>query len=1050
MNGSTESAIRGLRTPDGAYRPVMMWFWNGPVTKAGIEEQLALLKGQNITDFFIHPAEGMELEYLSDEFMEMVVHAVRFAKANGMHYWIYDEYNWPSGVAGEKVLIDHPEYHCRILSEETTRVYPEALGVLPVDIFLGAQVVRVDDPAEASIDVTDACRIIGSKCFWKNTTGAEVVLHVQSSKHHDRVWPFAVGCRSSHATPGYVDLTNAAATRCFIQYTHERYRAFLGEEFGRTVLGVFTDEPGFMWKCYPVSDALIAGLAAIYGSATPRLLHLLLKENGERAIAFRRDYYAVLHRLMLENFLAVTSRWCEANHLLFTGHLNGEESLLTNLNDGETLPRLRSFGVPGVDLIWITVRMFWPDFNTLCATIANVSHFSGKERLLCETFTLSTWSLTMQHMRRVASRIVASGVNMLQFMGCHYSFAGIKTSHPGPDNGVHNVLFPYYHLFNDYVARLSCLSAATVPYAKVMVLQPLTAAYEHGVQYEYPAGAGHAHISRSHVAQVADSLNGVVNALTKRHIGFEMLYESQLLEDGVYVRDGRLCVPNPAPLGASAVPNAYAVVVLPMARYTRGRTRQLLEQFVREGGHLILVGDVPLKDIDDFVPYALGDLAEVAGVAAALRRGEWAGKRTVRLAPAPGVQAVVSNQLEITEDGFSDALAACVAATGIVPDIEIRAPYGVFSIQRRDAAGVDYFLITSNLTDPAQVEVRVNTGKPCLWLDVENSQVVCTFEREARLALPPCVCRVVVSADETALASFRSAFPSAPTYTREEPLPLAAFRFTALAPNALRLDFQRYQDSRALADASDAARWSALAAAPAAAFGSPAFPENSFYAARAVFRAEAVPAGLRLETERLFGQRLFCNGTELVGGRDEQRLGEPCTVYEVAALVKAGMNTLVAVGRSSSIRRSYSVPFAMLTGDFLLDREHTLVAKTDLPCPGDWTAAGYPQYGGTGRYEVDIEVRDDPPAAIRFETADSVTLWLDGKPVGQKMGAPYVFPLAGLTAGRHRLRADVTGTLHNLYYGTVAPRPAGQHNGGTLPAGITGAALLYEGRSRRS
>ena len=36
--------------------------------------------------------------------------AVAEAKRLGLHFWIYDEYNWPSGIAGGKVLRDHPEF----------------------------------------------------------------------------------------------------------------------------------------------------------------------------------------------------------------------------------------------------------------------------------------------------------------------------------------------------------------------------------------------------------------------------------------------------------------------------------------------------------------------------------------------------------------------------------------------------------------------------------------------------------------------------------------------------------------------------------------------------------------------------------------------------------------------------------------------------------------------------------------------------------------------------------------------------------------------------
>lgn len=40
----------------------------------------------------------------------------------------------------------------------------------------------------------------------------------------------------------FIDTLNPDALRYFIELTHERYKKEIGEEFGRTVKGVFTDE----------------------------------------------------------------------------------------------------------------------------------------------------------------------------------------------------------------------------------------------------------------------------------------------------------------------------------------------------------------------------------------------------------------------------------------------------------------------------------------------------------------------------------------------------------------------------------------------------------------------------------------------------------------------------------------------------------------------------------------------------------------------------------------------------------------------------------------
>jgi len=198
-----------------------------------------------------------------------------------------------------------------------------------------------------------------------------------------------------------------------------------------------------------------------------------------------------------------------------------------------------------------------------------------------------------------------------------------------------------------------------------------------------------------------------------------------------------------------------------------------------------------------------------------------------------------------------------------------------------------------------------------------------------------------------------------------------------------------------------------------------------------------------LVTEQLYGQRIFCNGCELGGSRQYLDKEEPYAAYDITALVRIGENTVVATGRSDTIVRSYAAPFVRLEGDFLLSDANELTAPHAVTCVGDWTQMGYPQYGGTGSYEIEIDCRESAPSAIRFATGDTVALLVDGQPVGTKIGEPYIFPLEGLAGGVHTLRADVTGTLHNLYFGTAAPRGKDQLNGGTLPSGITRVELLY-------
>ena len=52
---------------------------------------------------------GFPADYLSEEMFEAIGWAVDEAKKHGMRFWIYDEYNWPSGAAGGYLIRDNPD-----------------------------------------------------------------------------------------------------------------------------------------------------------------------------------------------------------------------------------------------------------------------------------------------------------------------------------------------------------------------------------------------------------------------------------------------------------------------------------------------------------------------------------------------------------------------------------------------------------------------------------------------------------------------------------------------------------------------------------------------------------------------------------------------------------------------------------------------------------------------------------------------------------------------------------------------------------------------------
>jgi hypothetical protein len=111
------------------------WFWNDRITPAEIDWQVEQMASQGIRGFFIHSRQGLkDPPYLSEAFLDRVCTAVEAAAAHDMVVHLYDEYPYPSGVAGGLVTLGEPAF---LATELVQRSYDVAGGEVRLDLLPG-------------------------------------------------------------------------------------------------------------------------------------------------------------------------------------------------------------------------------------------------------------------------------------------------------------------------------------------------------------------------------------------------------------------------------------------------------------------------------------------------------------------------------------------------------------------------------------------------------------------------------------------------------------------------------------------------------------------------------------------------------------------------------------------------------------------------------------------------------------------------------------------------------------------------------------------------
>ena len=173
------------------------------------------------------------------------------------------------------------------------------------------------------------------------------------------------------APGGWVNVYEPAAVDRFIELTHEVYARRLKKWFDdKTVLGIFTDEPGhpttvtFEEGRPIISFRNYTGLEAEYRAATGRAL----RADVERWLEVRRtdpaaakrspaaDVWAVYTDLVGKRFRASyfdrIRAWCDRKGILLTGHMISEDHLPGSARcNGNPILCLRGESLPGMDEI---------------------------------------------------------------------------------------------------------------------------------------------------------------------------------------------------------------------------------------------------------------------------------------------------------------------------------------------------------------------------------------------------------------------------------------------------------------------------------------------------------------------------------------------------------------------------------------------------------------------------------------------------------------------------------------------------------------------------
>jgi len=537
------------------------------------------------------------------------------AQKQGAPVWLADDFGYPSGMAGGKVVEKNPEHEVRGLA--TVSQTGEGAGSARIDLpagaerFVSATLYRVTpdglQTAEgAAVNVEDGkVTAEGVDGLWE--------LHAFFTVIRDRDVQAQSTMDQFKHSGRYPDLLNPDAVKSFLEIMHLPISVESGGLAGKT-RGFYANEPHLMQLHWVMKDAPFACVSwnaeipakfqAMHGYDLMPLLPRLFAGDDLESRRVRTHFHETVAELLRTNFAGQIREWCEARGVSSSGHfLHDEYPSLHVPCYGDLLLFAAEFDVPAMD-IGIPNRDRFDSFHyeqaRFCSSIAE-----WKDR--DEVIVLLDPIIAGGGMKRLSPEmpLLLNSANWLFFHGVN-SFSSYLPLDPvstadGSGRGRQATGYTpeEFRAFNEYIGRLSLVLRGARRENEVAVYYPIS-------RFQGLYRPSNQHWSKVHKEFVAweKPWETIDDTLTSADIDFSVVHMQAVAE--ATIEDGRLRIGR----------GSYRVLVMPPMDLLPLEVLRKIEALEAAGGKVVWVDEVPSSALyardDEAVRQGLADARPVA------------------------------------------------------------------------------------------------------------------------------------------------------------------------------------------------------------------------------------------------------------------------------------------------------------------------------------------------------------------------------------------------------------------------------------------------------
>jgi hypothetical protein len=546
--------------PPSDYRSAPLWDWNDKITEDGIDFQMKKFKEGGLGGVFIHPRPGLITEYLSEDWNHLYDYTIQKAKELGMKVWIYDENSYPSGFAGGHVPAQMPDSysHGTGMSCETQEVFKPDTSQYEVILKMEGNGFK---------DITNNYQPeIGAKgkyYLFKKTYGQKTY------------W---------YGNYPYVDLLYKGVTQKFMDITMKGYEKYNKADFGKTLMGIFTDEPNleaamnrrsaFRW-----TPDLYSVFEKRWGYDLKTNYPSLVEEVGNWK-KVRHDYYVTLLEMFIDRWSKPWNKYCEENGLAWTGHYweHGWPRPTEGIDEAAFYIYHQ---MPGIDMLGneMIPRGLGGQFGNTRAVreLLSAANQGGYSRRLSETYGGAGWEINFTNLKRLLDWEVVLGVNFVNQHLSYFTMKGVRKFDYPPTFSYHEPWWSDYREMGDYIGRICLATSAGQQINKTLVLQPNTTSWMYFSRK----------VKNAVVDTIEHDFKTFIYQLERNHFEYDLGSEYVLRSIGS-VEGANMVVGQ----------RTYDLVVIPKTMQNVDKsTYEMLKKFLSGGGKILsFTNNVPYID----------------------------------------------------------------------------------------------------------------------------------------------------------------------------------------------------------------------------------------------------------------------------------------------------------------------------------------------------------------------------------------------------------------------------------------------------------------------